>query len=156
PEPAGGSKRSVDLICRDLQEPPDARAARRLQQHLRAESIRAREGHGLQDRTVDVALCREIHDGIHAGSGPRDRVKVADVALPEPEPRARHEITHVAEIAAVREEVQDGDLPLAPRLEQVANEVRSDEATTSGHEQLHVCSATRLETRSRLSGVPAS
>ena len=126
------------------------------QQHLSAQDVRVDKRGRLEDRAVDVALCCEIHDRIDAGGGVRYPIAVGDVTFDKPEARARNEIGHVAEIAAVSEQIVDYDVPLASRLEHVSNEVRPDEPAASRDEQPHACSATRLETRSRLSGVPAS
>ncbi len=62
-----------------------------------------------------------------------DELRVADVAVDEGEPLVPDDVREVVEVARVRERVERHDL-VRRRLQQVADEVRRDEAGPAGDE----------------------
>ena len=66
-------------------------------------------------------------------------LRVADVALHEREPRVRHHVGEVLEVAGVRQRVERDDL-VRRGAQQVAHEVRGDEPGAAGDEDaLAIC-----------------
>ena len=66
--------RAVHLVGRDVQEPLDADAAGDVAHHVGAVAVGADELVGVDDRAVDVALGREVHDrvvAVHRARAPR-------------------------------------------------------------------------------------
>ena len=121
---------AVDLVRRDVHEPL-ARLARPLQEHVRAEDVRAQDGVRLQDRPVDVRLRREVHHRISALGGPRDGSAIGDVAVDE----LVLNVLEVRAVAAVRQLVEDDDA--VPGSRESAREMRADEAGAAGDENAH-------------------
>ena len=111
------------------------------QEDVRAEDVGLDELGAAQDRTVDMRLGREVHDGVAACSCVADRDRVGDVALVE---LVRHAF-EVRPVARVRELVED-DRVVAPRREE-PHEVRADEAGAAGDEDPHAESLARQARR---------
>ena len=80
---------------------------------------------GEVDDHVDVVLCK-------AG---RDHVEVADVTLDERD--AILDVVEVRPVPGVGEHVEGDHCVVGVALDPVADEVRTDEAGTAGHEESH-------------------
>ena len=80
----------------------------------------------------------EIDDCVAAVHGEANDVGVRDVPLHETVVPPAGDVRQARGVRRIRElvEVDDGD-PVAPRLEEVADEVRPDEAAAPGDEDLH-------------------
>ena len=86
-----------------------------------------------QDRLLDVRLGRGVDDLVDARHDLLDVRGVADVALDEREPLVAEQVREVGDVAGVGQRVHDHDLVIG-RAQQVAAEVRADEAGAAGHE----------------------
>ena len=86
-----------------------------------------------RDRLLDVRLGGRVDDHVDAVDELAHERGVADVAVHEREPRVAHHVREVLEVARVGERVERDDL-VRRRLEQVADEVRRDEAGAAGDE----------------------
>jgi hypothetical protein len=82
----------------------------RLQQGLRADDVRHHEVGRAHDRAVDVRLGCEVHDQVHPGHDLRDRVRIADVTLYEPQSRVVLHRREVGIVAGVGQLVEHHDL----------------------------------------------
>ena len=117
---------AVDLARRDVVEAGDAVPARRLEQRLRAEHVRAEEAAGVDHGEAVVRLRREVDDDadLLLREQPLHELEVADVSLDEP----HVEPVEVAPVAGVREQVERDHVVVRVTFGPVADEVRADEA----------------------------
>jgi hypothetical protein len=138
-EGTGRTQRAVHLVGRDLEEALHLRGARGLEQDLGAQDVGDDELPGSEDRTIDVALGRQVHHRVDAVGGEElgEELLVVDVAADEDVLRIAFELFEVLEVPRVGELVEVDDLPVGPHLAQVAHQVRSDEAATAGNQQIH-------------------
>ena len=143
---------AVDLARGHVVEALHSRSARRLEQRLRAEHVRAEEARRIDDGERVVRLGGEVDDDLGPVVAQRRlrELPVADVALYE-----RDAILDPREALAVpriREQVVDDDLVVGVPLEPVVDEVRADEAGSAGDEEAHPRKASRPSRR----GTPAA
>ena len=103
-ERAGRSQRAVDLVGGDLQEPPDAGGARRLQQAQRAPDGGLPTGSSRDDASIHVTLGGEIHHGVDGVTAAEleDRRAFANVGPHEDVPAVTFQIAQVLEVARAR------------------------------------------------------
>src|SRR5205823_3576026 len=128
---------------RDLDD-AQAVVARVVEQHLRPEHVGGDELGGTEDRAVDVRLGGEVDDRLAAGGGVGDRLRVGDVSLPE----LVLDALEVGPVPGVGQLVEDDDV-LAGRGE-TADEVRADEAGSTGDQNPHAYTVTaRSRSRAR-------
>ena len=131
-----GFERAVDFIGRDLNIARGSGLSGRVQQALGSQDIRPQERHGVVDRAVDMALGREIDDGVVAS--PRQPVSepwtVGDIAMDEMISRIGGEFGEVVGITSVCQAVQIGDRDVRVIFKQESDEVGADEAAAPGHE----------------------
>ena len=127
--------RAVDLVGADVHHPADLEPARGVHHHVGAEAVGVDEVVGPDDRAVDVALRREVHDGVVAAHRVLERLGIADVALHELVARIVVDVAERREVAGVRERVVHGHRVVGGR-EHVAHVVRADEPRAAGDEDL--------------------
>ena len=130
-----GVDRAVDLVGRDLHEPFDAGLTSCGQEGGGALHVRADELAGIQDAAIDVALSREVDDGVATLDGLGDDDRVGDVPLDEAVSRLVGHLGDVGRVAGVRQLVQVDHLGSPAQRD--PNERRSDEPTPTSDEQPH-------------------
>ena len=139
--PAALRDRAVDLVCRDVHEPLDAVAQRRVEQGLGADHVGLDEVGRVQDRAVDVGLGREVDHGVGSSDQLVGQAYVEDVAVHEAQPVVvldGGEVGPVAGVAQLVEHHHAGRVCPAPGVaEHPAYVMAADEAGTPGDEQLH-------------------
>ena len=134
-------QRAIDLVGRDMMEAvglsPGLTSAepfppRDLQQRVGADDVGVDEGVRAQDRAVDMAFCREVHDGADVARVEQagDEAFVADVAHHQVRPLP----VQVGAVAGIGEEVEDGDPVIRVGGGPVGDEVGADEAGAAGDE----------------------
>ena len=137
-----GPERAVDLVGRDVQEAEGGAArgveplqvrARRVEQRLGAEDVRAQERRRVVDRAVDVGLGGEVDEGRRAvlGEQARHQRRVADVAADELVAGVAGEAGQVLRVSGVGQRVEIDDARPAPGARQ-PDERRADEARAAG------------------------
>ena len=126
---------AIHLICADEQEDLVTVLARRLAQHCGAAHVGVDEGERVHQRAVDVRLGREVDDRIHLAGQRVDQPCIADVAVDEAIALLGFELEEVAEVACVRELVEDDDLDVGPGPPEMADEVGADESRGPSHEE---------------------
>ena len=89
--------------------------ARRLAEHGGAADVCLDEGKRIHQRTVDVSLCRKVHDCVRLRGERVDELLIANVAMDEAIARLSLELREVREISRVGELVEHGDLDLGSR-----------------------------------------
>ena len=105
-----------------------------VKQHLGAFDVGRDElARAVLDRLLHVRLCGGVDDHIDRRDELIDVARVADVALDEAQPLMIEDVREVADAARVGQRVHDHDLVIGLG-EQVAAEVRADEAGATGHE----------------------
>ena len=114
-------------------------AAHGLQQGEGAHQVGLDEGRGVEEGVVVVRLGGEVHDRVGAGDDAVHEVGVGDVALDDAQASGKlgGNISQGGTVARVGELVQDDDVDVRMVLQQRVNEIRSDEAGTAGHNDLH-------------------
>ena len=114
-------------------------AAHGLQQGEGAHQVGLNEGRGVEEGVVVVRLGGKVHDRVGAGDDTIHEVGVGDVALDHRQ--ASGELGwHVSQgrtVTRVGELIQDDDVDVRMVLQQRVNEIRSNEAGTAGHNDLH-------------------
>ncbi len=96
------------------------------------------EGVGAVDRSIDVALGGEVDDGVDRtlAQQPLDGVRVADIPVDE----IVGDAVEAGAVAGVGQRVEDDDRLVRMRRPPEADEVRADEAGTTGDEKGHASS----------------
>ncbi len=133
--------RAVDLVGGDLDEPPHAGVAGRVQQDGCTHHIGVDEVAGAQDRAVHVALGGEVHHHVHAGDGARDGGGVGDVGVHERVGGVAGDVGDVGRVAGVGELVEVHHL--GPTAQRHAHERGTDEAAAAGDQDPHIASKAR-------------
>ena len=109
-----------------------------VEEHLRAEHVRAHEDLRVEDRTVHVGLGREVHhrvDGVF-GEHALHRLGVRDVGPHEVIARVVLDVGEILQVAGVGEQVDVHDLGVGPLAQQVTHEVGAAETGPAGDEAL--------------------
>ena len=114
-------------------------AAHSLQQGEGAHQVGLNEGRGIEEGVVVMRLGGKVHNRVSVGDDTIDKVRISDVTLNDGQ--AGSELGgHVGQgcaVARVGELIQDDDIDVRMILQQRVNEIRSDEASTAGHNDLH-------------------
>ena len=128
---------AVHLAGRDVVEPLHLDRARRLEQRLRTERVRAEEAARVDDGEAVVRLGREVHDHLDALvlAECSRRARVADVTLDEHD--SVLDRGQVRPVAGVRQQVVDDDMVVRVALEPVVDEVGADKAGPARDEETH-------------------
>ena len=115
----------------------DPGRARRVEERLRPEDVRAEEPRRVDHGERVVRLGGEVDDGVDVVLPQRrlGEVAVADVALDEDDPLL--DGRQALAVPRVREQVVDDDVVVRVPLEPVVDEVRADEAGSAGDEEAH-------------------
>ena len=127
----------------------DAVFAHGLEQAERALHVRLEERLGVRDAVVVVRLGRIMHDRVVARHDPVEQLRVADVAVHELDAVLR-QARDVRDVARVGQSVQHGHMHVRVLVDHVMHEIRSDEATATGHDDVlrskkffsHMCNST--------------
>ena len=124
-------------------EPPDAELPAGIHQHTGPQDVRLQEDAGILDRTVHVALRREVHDDIRLFLFKErpDTLPVADVQADEAEPRVIHDSLQRGKIPRVGQLVHADDPVLRTLPPHMENEIGTDEPGSSRHQDslpLHI------------------
>ena len=125
--------RAVDLVGADVHDARDLEPPGGVHDHVGAEAVGVDEVVGPDDRTVDVALGREVHDRVVAAHRVLERLGIADVALHELVARVVVDVAQRREVAGVGERVVDGHRVVGVR-EHVTHVVGADETGAAGDE----------------------
>ena len=132
---------AVDLVGADVQEARDPALAHGLQQREHAEDVGAQEAVRLHQRTIDMRLGGEVHDGVHAAQRLAHQRGVADIALHERVARVALDVGEIRGIAGVGELVEIDDAIVGVLAQHVTDEVAADEPRTPRDQQLHLSPA---------------
>ena len=112
-------------------------AARGIEQHHGAVDVGVQERLGIVDAAIDVGLGGEVDHRGHVAHDGIDHHAVGDVAAHEAVARMRGNVGKVLQIAGIRQGVEVDDVILRMMLQDVADEVRADEAGAAGDQDLH-------------------
>lgn len=131
---------AVDLVRRDLMVAVDAVLAAGVEQHTRADDIRLQEDLRILDGAVDMRLRREVDDDVRLLllEDAIDRTAVCDVRADELEVLLLHRRLERLKIARIRQLVDADDAVTRMLLEHVVDKVRTNEAGTAGHDDIHI------------------
>ena len=113
----------------------DAVPAHGLEQTERAFHVRPQERFRVRDRIVVMGLGRVVHDRVVARHDPVEQLGVADVAMHELAPvlgKARD----VLDVARISQSVQHGHVHVRVMVDHVMHEIRPDETTATGHDDV--------------------
>ena len=109
--------------------------ADRLEQAERAVHVGLEERLRVRDAVVVVALGRVVHDRVVARHDPVEQVRVADVAVPELD-TVLGQARDVLDVARVGQRIQHGHVHVRMVVDYVMHEVRTDETTATGHDDV--------------------
>ena len=125
---------AVDLVGRDVVV-ADVVLARRLEERVGALDVGAKEGLGIRDGVVVVALRRVVHDGVVPGDQFLEQCAIADVADDQLDTVLR-QARDVLRVAGVGELVEHGHVHAGVLPHHVMDEVRPDEAAAAGDDDV--------------------
>ena len=106
--------------------------AGRLQQAERALHIRLQERLRVRDRVVVVGFRRVVHDRVMPWHQTIQQLRVADVPMHELHTVAQDR-TDVLQVARIRQRIQHRHMNIGMIVIHVMNEIRTDETTATGH-----------------------
>ena len=107
---------------------------------MRSEDVGTQKRFGIQNRPVDVGFGREVDDRIDPVAGcRRNRIGVTDISSQEAVTGSFADIGEVIAAARVGQGVEVRHLDLGPLSNQQADEMRSDEPRSAGHEHAPHC-----------------
>ena len=131
---------AIDLVRRDLMVAVDAVLAAGVEQHARADDVRLQEDLRILNGAVDMRLRREVDDDVRLLllEDAVDRPTVCDVRADELEVLLLHRALERLEVARIRQLVDADDAVTRMLLEHVVDEVRTNEAGTAGHDDIHI------------------
>ena len=146
---AGELQRAVDLVRGDVIEEL-ARialgtllpaAARRFEQREGPQDVRAREGEGVADRTVHMALGRQVDDAFDLvlPHQRHDSLEVADVAPHEGVVGTLPDIAQVFQVAGIGQLVEVDDAAVGVLRNEEPYDVRADESGAAGDQYRFHC-----------------
>lgn len=127
----------------------DAVFAHGLEQAERALHVRLQKRFRIRNRVVVVGFGRVMHDRVVARHDPVEQLRVADVAVHELD-TVLGKARDVLDVARVGQGVQHGHMHVRVMVDHVMHEIRSDEATATGHDDVlrskkffsHMCNST--------------
>lgn len=113
----------------------DAVPAHGLEQTERAFHVRLQERFRVRDRIVVMGLGRVMHDRVVARHDPVEQLGVADVAMHELDTVLR-QARDVLDVARISQSVQHGHVHVRVMVDHVMHEIRPDETTATGHDDV--------------------
>ena len=113
----------------------DAVLAHGLEQTERAFHVRPQERFRVRDRIVVMGLGRVVHDRVVARHDPVEQLGVADVAMHELD-TVLGKARDVLDVARISQSVQHGHVHVRVMVDHVMHEIRPDETTATGHDDV--------------------
>ena len=113
----------------------DAVPAHGLEQTERAFHVRPQERFRVRDRIVVMGLGRVMHDRVVARHDPVEQLGVADVAMHELD-TVLGKARDVLDVARISQSVQHGHVHVRVMVDHVMHEIRPDETTATGHDDV--------------------
>lgn len=113
----------------------DAVPAHGLEQTERAFHVRPQERFRVRDRIVVMGLGRVVHDRVVARHDPVEQLGVADVAMHELD-TVLGKARDVLDVARISQSVQHGHVHVRVMVDHVMHEIRPDETTATGHDDV--------------------
>ena len=113
----------------------DAVPAHGLEQTERAFHVRPQERFRVRDRIVVMGLGRVVHDRVVARHDPVEQLGVADVAVHELDTILR-QARDILDVARIGQGIQHGHMHVRMVVDYVMHEIRTDETTATGHDDV--------------------
>ena len=113
----------------------DAVPAHGLEQTERAFHVRPQERFRVRDRIVVMGLGRVMHDRVVARHDPVEQLDVADVAVHELDTILR-QARDILDVARIGQGIQHGHMHVRMMIHHVMHEIRTDETTATGHDDV--------------------
>lgn len=113
----------------------DAVPAHGLEQTERAFHVRPQERFRVRDRIVVMGLGRVMHDRVVARHDPVEQLGVADVAVHELDTILR-QARDILDVARISQGIQHGHMHVRMVVDHVMHEIRTDETTATGHDDV--------------------
>ena len=113
----------------------DAVPAHGLEQTERAFHVRLQERFRVRDRIVVMGLGRVVHDRVVARHDLVEQLGVADVAMHELD-TVLGKARDVLDVARISQSVQHGHVHVRVMVDHVMHEIRPDETTATGHDDV--------------------
>ena len=113
----------------------DAVPAHGLEQTERAFHVRPQERFRVRDRIVVMGLGRVVHDRVVARHDPVEQLGVADVAVHELDTILR-QARDILDVACIGQGIQHGHMHVRMVVDYVMHEIRTDETTATGHDDV--------------------
>ena len=113
----------------------DAVLAHGLEQTERAFHVRLEERFRVRDRIVVMGLGRVMHDRVVARHDPVEQLGVADVAMHELD-TVLGKARDILDVARISQSVQHGHVHVRVMVDHVMHEIRPDETTATGHDDV--------------------
>lgn len=107
----------------------------RLEQTERAFHVRPQERFRVRDRIVVMGLGRVMHDRVVARHDPVEQLGVADVAVHELDTILR-QARDILDVARIGQGIQHGHMHVRMVVDHVMHEIRTDETTATGHDDV--------------------
>ena len=107
----------------------------RLEQAERAFHVRPQERFRVRDRIVVMGLGRVVHDRVVARHDPVEQLGVADVAVHELDTILR-QARDILDVARISQGIQHGHMHVRMVVDHVMHEIRTDETTATGHDDV--------------------
>ena len=107
----------------------------RLEQTERAFHVRLQERFRVRDRIVVMGLGRVVHDRVVARHDPVEQLGVADVAVHELDTILR-QARDILDVARIGQGIQHGHMHVRMVVDHVMHEIRTDETTATGHDDV--------------------
>ena len=107
----------------------------RLEQAERAFHVRPQERFRVRDRIVVMGLGRVVHDRVVARHDPVEQLGVADVAVHELDTILR-QARDILDVARIGQGIQHGHMHVRMVVDHVMHEIRTDETTATGHDDV--------------------
>src|SRR5215469_16170174 len=134
-EAGPGGCAPVDFVGADLHQPRELVAPGGFEEALGAENVGTQEGSAVFDAAIDMGFGGEVYERIRTeAKGFLDRLRVSDVARHEAVAGIFGDVGEAFRIAGVGQLVKVDDFGIAARVEQEPDEIRTDEASTTGDE----------------------
>src|SRR5210317_126122 len=108
--PGAGVDTPVHLVCRDMNKPGNTESHCLVKKRLRSDHIGFHENPRIVDRTVNVAFCCEVDDGVVTGECLSHSVSVTNVALHKAKTWGVRYALKVRQGSGIRERIKHCDV----------------------------------------------